>query len=139
MGEAEEARRMIAGDFPIYVSTSMPADGFSLELVGGTAVGASVGWRAAINLRANIARALVLSEIRKTIAPDFAAIRARRAAVVDAGLWECERCNRNGCDGVIELEPVVDCACHLYPPCNACVEQVARCPECDWRSDEDAA
>jgi hypothetical protein len=99
----------------------------------------AVGWRAAINLHFESARDKVLNEIRSAIAPDFAAIRARRAAVSDPGYWECDRCNRSGCEGVIELVPVENCSCHISPPCNACVEQVARCPECDWQSDEDLA
>jgi len=53
------------------------------------------------------------------------------------GTWEDEDCRRNGCAGRIKLEPVENCSCHIAPPCSACVEQVAYCPECDWRSDDE--
>jgi hypothetical protein len=92
-----------------------------------------------IDLQFDIALESVKGEIRKMIAPDFEALRRRRAAVADPGYWGGDRCNRNGCDGEIELDPVVDCSCHIDPPCGACVDRLARCPVCDWRSDEEEA
>lgn len=53
------------------------------------------------------------------------------------GNWEDEPCNRNGCAGVIKLEPVENCSCHISPPCSACVDQAAFCPVCEWNSAEE--
>jgi hypothetical protein len=101
--------------------------------------GVSIDPEKMLEIRFASARSVVLAEIRNAIAPDFAAIRARRAAVVELGWAPGEPCNRDNCEGVIELDPVVDCSCHLSPPCWAHENQAAVCPVCDWRSDEGAA
>jgi hypothetical protein len=54
------------------------------------------------------------------------------------GTDEGEICWRNGCQGVIAVEPVENCSCHINPPCSACTTPREYCPECDWQAkDED--
>lgn len=36
------------------------------------------------------------------------------------------------CPGIIEVEPIVNCICHINPPCPACVDVKLQCPECGW-------
>lgn len=48
------------------------------------------------------------------------------------GYEEGQRCLRDGCQGVIEIEPTENCSCHISPPCSACTAPRAFCPECDW-------
>lgn len=50
------------------------------------------------------------------------------------GIFAGERCNRNGCNGIIDEKGVDDCYCHTMrmPPCSACTEPRVYCPECDW-------
>jgi len=55
----------------------------------------------------------------------------------EIGIWEGDVCNRNGCQGVIRLNPRENCSCHISPPCHWCVGRGASCPECDWSSDDD--
>lgn len=48
-------------------------------------------------------------------------------------------CRRGGCAGEIEIggpEGVVDCSCHINPPCAACVDARPRCPACGWSAAE---
>lgn len=55
-----------------------------------------------------------------------------------AGYAEGETCNRDGCDGVIEIHPSDNCSCHISPPCSACTAPRNFCPECGWEeSDEE--
>jgi hypothetical protein len=54
----------------------------------------------------------------------------------EIGTWEGDTCGRNGCKGIIALEPVESCSCHISPPCGACESQVAYCPVCNFRSDD---
>jgi len=37
--------------------------------------------------------------------------------------------------GVLEYPMVENCACHINPPCNACVENLLTCPECGWEKE----
>lgn len=53
------------------------------------------------------------------------------------GFCEGERCHRDGCQGVIEIEPVENCSCHISPPCSACTAPRAFCPECDWHEKDE--
>lgn len=46
------------------------------------------------------------------------------------GLEEDDACNRDGCDGVMELGDVEDCLCHLSPPCQACMTTPFKCNKC---------
>jgi hypothetical protein len=50
------------------------------------------------------------------------------------GTEEGEKCNREGCEGVLEiLKPLEGCcACHINPPCGYCMDTKPRCPECKW-------
>jgi hypothetical protein len=49
------------------------------------------------------------------------------------GKEEGHVCNRQGCKGVIQLEDVENCTCHLgHPPCGACVSTALYCPECKF-------
>ena len=51
----------------------------------------------------------------------------------------CNRCNLagKGCPGVIELEPVKDCSCHICPPCAQCLALRMFCPICYWEEKND--
>lgn len=51
------------------------------------------------------------------------------------GTEEGEVCLRDGCDGVLAYPKVVDCSCHLSPPCFACTENPLSCPACGWGED----
>ena len=53
------------------------------------------------------------------------------------GYCEGETCHRNGCDGVIKLEEVENCSCHLSAPCGECTNAGMWCPECNWREKDD--
>jgi hypothetical protein len=53
------------------------------------------------------------------------------------GYTEGEICNRNGCQGIIEEEEKRGCSCHINPPCPACTESRAYCPECEWNEREE--
>lgn len=47
-------------------------------------------------------------------------------------LEEGNSCPEEGCFGKLEYKPVVDCSCHVCPPCSACVENPLSCNVCDW-------
>lgn len=53
------------------------------------------------------------------------------------GYCEGESCEREGCSGVIELEEVENCSCHISAPCSKCTDADMWCPECGWRASED--
>ena len=47
------------------------------------------------------------------------------------GTEEGQTCNRDGCQGEMELGPVDGCYCHLgHPPCGSCVTNPLTCSEC---------
>lgn len=48
------------------------------------------------------------------------------------GTEEGEVCWRAGCRGVIALQPIVNCSCHISAPCSACTSVKFHCPECEW-------
>ena len=52
---------------------------------------------------------------------------------------EGDVCNRDGCDGVIEFEPVKNCSCHVSPPCGACIDSGPWCALCGWRAIDELA
>ncbi len=58
---------------------------------------------------------------------DFEQAQAERGAV---GVEEGATCGRDGCEGEMVFEPVMDCACHIAPPCGACVENPLTCSSC---------
>lgn len=54
------------------------------------------------------------------------------------GVFNGEKCNRNGCIGIIkEEEKKGCCSCHINPPCSYCTTQTEYCPICGWSADED--
>jgi len=55
----------------------------------------------------------------------------------EIGYCEGETCGRDGCDGVLVLEPVENCSCHISAPCGACMTPRDHCPVCDWRMADD--
>lgn len=49
------------------------------------------------------------------------------------GYLEGERCNRHGCNGIIDAhEKEGSCSCHLNPPCSYCTTPSEFCPKCEW-------
>ena len=55
------------------------------------------------------------------------------------GTEEGSKCNREGCNGIIELPLVEECYCHISPPCNACIENKLQCTECGWENEEEGS
>jgi hypothetical protein len=53
------------------------------------------------------------------------------------GYGEGDKCLRDGCDGVIEIEPVSDCSCHISAPCWRHENADMHCPDCGWRAADD--
>ena len=53
------------------------------------------------------------------------------------GYEEGATCWRNGCQGVIVVDAAENCSCHINPPCGACMTPRERCPDCDWRAQDD--
>lgn len=50
----------------------------------------------------------------------------------------CGRTSQHvSCKGVIAFHPVVNCSCHIAPPCAACTTPRAYCPECGWEEKEE--
>ncbi len=45
-------------------------------------------------------------------------------------------CPEPDCDGYLVLHPVVNCSCHVMPPCDQCVNNPLTCPECGWESEK---
>lgn len=39
-------------------------------------------------------------------------------------------CNQSGCDGTFGPTPVVNCSCHISPPCSACTNAGYTCGTC---------
>lgn len=53
------------------------------------------------------------------------------------GYSEGDVCGRSGCYGVIELEKVENCSCHLSAPCWGHENADMCCQECGWRAADD--
>lgn len=54
------------------------------------------------------------------------------------GIYKGEKCNRNGCEGIIdEYEKDGGCSCHINPPCSYCEEDAAYCEACGWSGREE--
>lgn len=61
----------------------------------------------------------------------------RRVAKKAIGFCEGDKCNRNGCKGIIKAHKVENCYCHTgNPPCSACTDPRNYCPVCDWKETE---
>lgn len=57
---------------------------------------------------------------------------------IEPGIIKDEKCNRNGCNGVIiEHETDTSCSCHINPPCSHCTEDRNYCPVCGWEGADD--
>lgn len=54
----------------------------------------------------------------------------------DYGTNEGDIFKRDGCGGSFVYHDVVNCICHINPPCVACVDNPLICDECGWLSDE---
>jgi hypothetical protein len=53
------------------------------------------------------------------------------------GYIKGEKCNRNGCDGIInEIEVGDGCSCHINPPCSYCCNLNQYCDECGWENEQ---
>lgn len=49
------------------------------------------------------------------------------------GYSKGEKCNRDGCQGIINEHSAEGCcSCHINPPCSYCTTARGYCPECDW-------
>lgn len=54
------------------------------------------------------------------------------------GYFKGEKCNRNGCDGIINDEEKEGCcSCHINSPCDYCIKQTEYCPVCGWNAEEE--
>ena len=43
---------------------------------------------------------------------------------------EGDKCDTDGCDGILVYPKVENCYCHISPPCHNCVENKLECSEC---------
>ena len=56
----------------------------------------------------------------------------------EIGYLEGERCNRDGCCGIIEAYPKEGCcSCHINSPCSYCTTPTEYCPICGWDAREE--
>ncbi|MFA5920120.1 MAG: hypothetical protein WC856_02365 [Methylococcaceae bacterium] len=53
------------------------------------------------------------------------------------GFTDGEKCNRNGCTGIIREHPVENCSCHIHPPCSSCTDPKGYCETCQWEEADD--
>src|SRR5687767_7761901 len=57
---------------------------------------------------------------------------------IELGVLKGEKCNRNGCDGIIDShQKEGSCSCHINPPCSYCTTDNNYCPKCDWQGEDD--
>ncbi len=49
------------------------------------------------------------------------------------GYLSGDRCNRDGCKGILDAHPSENCSCHIDPPCYSCSQPREFCPVCDWQ------
>ena len=56
----------------------------------------------------------------------------------DVGWCHGDKCNRNGCDGLIQKHEEYVCSCHTgNPPCSSCVDGKHYCLLCEWDEHEE--
>lgn len=55
------------------------------------------------------------------------------------GYSEGDVCDREGCNGQIQLRLVENCSCHISPPCSACSEPLHYCDICGWDARDEPA
>lgn len=48
---------------------------------------------------------------------------------------EGDKCRLPNCNGILELEKVENCSCHISPPCHRCTELRLLCSECGEEPD----
>lgn len=53
------------------------------------------------------------------------------------GYTDGDICGRDSCFGVIKLHKVVNCSCHINPPCYSCTSATHFCPACGWEESDD--
>lgn len=57
---------------------------------------------------------------------------------MNEGILKGEKCNRDGCDGIIDAQEKEGCcSCHINPPCGYCTTPSEYCPECGWSAEEE--
>lgn len=54
-----------------------------------------------------------------------------------AGSEEGDPCGIDGCSGTLTIKPTENCACHIAPPCGACVEAPIWCATCGREVEDD--
>ena len=55
----------------------------------------------------------------------------------ELGWCEGDTCNREGCEGVIQMRKAENCSCHLNAPCSACTAPRQYCDTCDWDEEDE--
>jgi len=54
-------------------------------------------------------------------------------AAISPGYEKGDKCNRNGCVGIIDEHDTDEvCSCHINPPCSHCTTSRAYCDVCGW-------
>lgn len=52
------------------------------------------------------------------------------------GTMDGDKCNRDGCEGILEYTHPANCSCHINAPCSACVNINLSCPVCGWEEEK---
>lgn len=56
----------------------------------------------------------------------------------ELGYCKGDKCNRDGCEGIIDAhEKDGCCSCHINPPCSYCETSSEYCPICGWDAKEE--
>lgn len=55
----------------------------------------------------------------------------------EVGIWEGDNCNREGCQGTIQIREPENCSCHISSPCGSCTTPREYCDECGWEASEE--
>jgi len=50
---------------------------------------------------------------------------------------EGDVCGLDGCGGILFYPKAENCACHINPPCSACMDVVLTCPRCGWEQEKE--
>lgn len=61
-------------------------------------------------------------------------IKCFRRELLPLGHNEGEKCNRDGCNGILRIPRVRNCTCFISPPCSACISCVPTCQKCGWEN-----
>ena len=57
--------------------------------------------------------------------------------MMNLGYETGDKCNREGCPGIIHEREKRSCSCHINPPCSACTDPRAYCEVCGWDSQDE--